>query len=46
MEARIGEVKQSLANISKAIRIINYSPEYDLEQGLIETIKSQNIFKY
>ena len=36
--ARIGDVKHSLANISKARELLNYQPEYSLEQGMKKAI--------
>ena len=36
---RLGDVKDSLADITAARRELNYEPEYDLGMGLIETIK-------
>jgi UDP-glucose 4-epimerase len=38
-EARAGDVKHSLADVSKA-RTIGYEPEYNLEEGLRDTIAS------
>ncbi len=45
LEERIGDVKHSLADISKAKKMINYSPLFDVESGLkttIEYLKTQN----
>lgn len=39
-EKRIGDVDHSLADISLANDIIDYSPKYSLEEGLKETINS------
>lgn len=39
-EKRIGDVDHSLADISLANNIIDYSPKYSLEEGLKETINS------
>ena len=39
---RLGDIKHSLADISKA-QSFGYKPEYDVEKGIIETIRS---FKY
>ncbi len=36
-ESRSGDVKDSLADISKAKEILNYDPEYSLKEGLVET---------
>ena len=36
-EARVGDIRHSLADISKA-RLFGYQPQYDLEQGLREMI--------
>jgi UDP-N-acetylglucosamine 4-epimerase len=33
-QERIGDVKRSLADISKAKKLIGYSPDYDFKQGL------------
>jgi UDP-glucose 4-epimerase len=38
-EERPGEVKHSVADITKAGGVLNFKPEYSLEQGLKETIK-------
>ncbi len=35
---REGDIKNSLADCSKAIALLGYSPEYDLKKGLIKTI--------
>ena len=35
---RVGDVKHSHADISKAKRLLNYKPEYDLERGMKEAI--------
>jgi UDP-glucose 4-epimerase len=37
--SRPGDIKHSLADISKAEQELNYTPEYDLEDGLEETIQ-------
>lgn len=37
-EARTGDIKHSVADITKA-RAFGYEPEYDLEDGLAETLK-------
>jgi len=45
VDERLGDVKHSLADISKAKKLINYSPLFDVEQGLkitIEYLKTQN----
>ena len=36
-EARVGDIRHSLAEISKA-RLLGYQPQYDLEQGLRESV--------
>jgi len=36
---RQGDVRHSLASIEKAKRLLNYDPEYSLEQGLKEAVK-------
>ena len=38
-EARKGDIKKSLADISKAKRLLGYKPKSSLEQGLKKTIK-------
>lgn len=38
-ETRAGDVKHSLADISKAKKLIDYNPRYSFYQGLIETYK-------
>ena len=38
-QARVGDVKDSLADISRA-KSFGYTPKYDLQKGLIETIRS------
>ncbi|ODS41488.1 MAG: hypothetical protein A7315_06035 [Candidatus Altiarchaeales archaeon WOR_SM1_79] len=38
-EPRQGDVKHSLADISKAKNILGYDPKYGLEAGLKETIE-------
>ena len=37
---RKGDVKHSLADISKAIRLLNYEPLFDFEQGIEITVKA------
>jgi UDP-glucose 4-epimerase len=41
-KGRLGDIKHSLADISKA-QSFGYKPEYDVEKGIVETIRS---FKY
>ena len=36
---RIGDVKHSHADISKAKLLLNYSPDWDFQTGILETIK-------
>jgi UDP-N-acetylglucosamine 4-epimerase len=36
---RVGDVKHSHADISKAKRLLNYQPEYDLKKGMKEAIE-------
>ncbi|HHE65035.1 MAG TPA: NAD-dependent epimerase/dehydratase family protein, partial [Bacteroidetes bacterium] len=36
---RVGDVKHSHADISKARRLLNYKPEFDLERGMKEAIE-------
>ena len=36
---RPGDIKNSLADISKAKKLIGYSPAYSLEEGLKESIE-------
>ena len=38
-DPRLGDVRHSLADISKAKRILGYKPKYDIEEGLKETIE-------
>jgi UDP-glucose 4-epimerase len=38
-DPRPGDVKHSLADISKAERILNYKPTYNMEEGLHETVE-------
>jgi len=38
-EPRLGDIKDSLADITKA-KIFGYSPKYDLEEGLYDTIRT------
>ncbi|UUX92269.1 SDR family oxidoreductase [Methanoplanus endosymbiosus] len=38
-EPRVGDVRDSLADISKANKAFNYKPEYSLNDGLRETIE-------
>ncbi len=38
-DERAGDIKHSLADISKAKRLINYSPTYDIDEGLKETVR-------
>lgn len=40
MDYRVGDVKHSLANISKAKEVIGYYPEINLNEGLKKTIES------
>jgi UDP-N-acetylglucosamine 4-epimerase len=37
-EERIGDVKHSLANVEKALELINYTPEISIREGLVTTI--------
>lgn len=39
LESRPGDVKHSLADISRARACLGYSPKYQLEQGLKETVR-------
>ncbi len=41
-EPRKGDVRDSLADISKASKLLGYKPEYDFHKGLKETV---NYFK-
>jgi len=36
---RPGDIKHSLADISKAKKHFSYKPDFDIEKGLMETIK-------
>ncbi len=38
-EPRKGDIRHSLADISKAREILGYEPQYDIEEGLKETIE-------
>ena len=38
-ETRTGEVSRFIANSTKARRILGYDPEYDLQQGIQETVE-------
>ena len=38
-EERLGDVKHSLANISKAYQLIGYTPQISIQQGLVTTVK-------
>ncbi len=38
-EAREGDIKDSLADISRAKELLGYAPDYDLQSGLKETIE-------
>ncbi|MFO7618479.1 MAG: SDR family oxidoreductase [Thermoplasmata archaeon] len=40
LESRAGDVKHSLASIDRARKLLGYDPEYDIDAGLNETIKS------
>lgn len=35
---RIGDIPHSLASIEKAKKLLNYNPQYDLQEGLIEAV--------
>jgi len=36
---RAGDIPHSLASIQKARQLLDYDPQYDIEEGLIETVK-------
>ena len=36
---RIGDVKHSQADISKARKLLGYNPKFNVEAGILETIK-------
>ena len=36
-EDRKGDVRDSLADISKAVNLINYQPEFKFKEGLVKT---------
>jgi UDP-N-acetylglucosamine 4-epimerase len=38
VDFRVGDIRHSLAEISKAKRDIGYAPQYDLMSGIIETV--------
>jgi len=44
-DVRSGDVKHSLADVSKAKEKLNYEPKFDLERGLKETIEWLQIHK-
>jgi UDP-N-acetylglucosamine 4-epimerase len=35
---RIGDIPHSLASIEKAKKLLNYNPQYDLQEGLKEAV--------
>ncbi|MFT7589919.1 MAG: UDP-N-acetylglucosamine 4-epimerase [Limisphaerales bacterium] len=37
-ETRAGDIRDSLANISKARTLLGYEPDFDLSQGLVNTV--------
>jgi UDP-glucose 4-epimerase len=39
MEPRAGDIRHSLADISRAQELMGYEPQYNLEQGLRESVK-------
>jgi len=39
---RVGDIPHSNANINKAIKLLNYRPEYDFKKGIIETVEYFN----
>lgn len=42
VSSRIGEVKRTLADLSRARRLLGYEPKYSFEEGLYATIKYFN----
>ena len=38
-DPRPGDIKHSLADISKAIKYFDYKPQFDINRGLEETVK-------
>jgi UDP-N-acetylglucosamine 4-epimerase len=38
-DARLGDIRDSQADISKAMHLLNYQPNYTFEQGLPNTIE-------
>lgn len=38
-EFRVGDIRSSQADITKAIQLLGYSPEYRLRDGMVETIR-------
>jgi len=36
---RTGDIPHSLASIQKARQLLNYDPQYNIEEGLVETVK-------
>ncbi len=39
LQPRAGDIRHSLADISRARKLIDYEPQYSLEQGLQETVR-------
>ena len=39
LEPRAGDIRHSLADISRARKLMGYKPQYNLEQGLRETVQ-------
>lgn len=37
--ARVGDIPHSLASIQKARQLLDYDPKYNIEEGLVETVK-------
>jgi UDP-N-acetylglucosamine 4-epimerase len=42
---RLGDIKHSYANIAKAKKLLSYSPEFNLEQGLQALLKENSVLK-
>ena len=41
-EARTGDIKHSVSDISKAVKMLGYKPEYDIQTGLQQLLEWKN----
>ncbi len=41
-EARAGDIKHSVSDISKAVKLLGYKPEYDIQTGLQQLLEWKN----